>query len=72
MHHVAMYLIRKQTPLSLGAIGGLLGVKAPAVALAIGKLEKLLTVGELPGTIRSLLQTDSLAFSDKRRLRALS
>jgi len=72
VHHVAMYLIRKQTPLSLGAIGGLLGVKAPAVALAIGKLEKLLTVGELPGTIRSLLQTDSLAFSDKRRLRALS
>lgn len=71
VHHVAMYLIRKQTPLSLNAIGGLLGVKAPAVALAIGRLEKLLMVGELPGAVRSLLQTDSISFPDKRRLRAL-
>ncbi len=72
VHHVAMYLIRKQTPLSLNAIGGLLGVKAPAVALAIGRLEKLLMVGELPGAVRSLLQTDYISFPDKRRLRALS
>jgi hypothetical protein len=72
VHHVAMYLIRKQTSLSLNAIGGLLGVKAPAVALAIGRLEKLLTVGELPGEIQSLLQSDFTSLPDKKREHALS
>jgi len=71
-HHVAMYLIRRQTSLSLNAIGGLLGVKAPAVALAIGKLEKLLRVGELPRVVRSLLQADFTSFPDKRGVRALN
>jgi hypothetical protein len=66
VHHVAMYLIRKQTQLSLNVIGRLLGVKAPAVAVAIGKLEKSLTVGELSFAVRSLLQADSVSDREGR------
>ncbi|MFQ5851068.1 MAG: transposase [Candidatus Binatia bacterium] len=54
--HLAMYLIRKQTFLPLRSIGALLGVKPAAVALAVGKIEKLLKKGGLPSHIENLLK----------------
>lgn len=54
--HVAMYLIRRETNLPLRSIGELLGVKAPAVALGIGKVEELLKREDLPGEVRDLLK----------------
>ncbi|MGH7775238.1 MAG: transposase [Candidatus Binatia bacterium] len=56
--HVAMYLIRRQTTLPLRSIGELLGVKAPAVALAIGKVEHLLERGDMSNKLGNLLQID--------------
>lgn len=58
IRHVTMYLIRLHTPLPLRSIGGLLGVKAPAVALAIGKVERLLKRGEFSKEIRELIKAD--------------
>jgi len=54
--HLAMYLIRRQTPLPLRLIGTLLGVKPAAVAIAIGKVEKRLKEGGFPQHIEALLK----------------
>lgn len=59
--HVAMYLIRRQTTLPLRSIGELLGVKAPAVALAIGKVEQLLKRGDFSNRLKNLLKIDSFS-----------
>ncbi len=59
--HVAMYIVRRQTPLPLRSIGALLGVKAPAVALAIGKVELLWKKGLLPVHIEGLLRRSDFA-----------
>ena len=56
--HVAMYLIRRQTTLPLRSIGELLGVKAPAVALAIGKVEQLLEREEISNGFKHLFKID--------------
>jgi hypothetical protein len=56
--HVAMYLIRKQTGLPLRSIGELLGVKAAAVALGIGKVEQLLKREDCSPKVRSLLDNN--------------
>lgn len=61
--HVAMYLIRKQTGLPLRSIGELLGVKAPAVALAIGKVEQLLKREDFSKQVRSLLENNTFPSS---------
>lgn len=63
--HVAMYLIRKETSLPLRSIGGLLGVKAPAVALGIGKVEELLKRDNLPRELKDLLSMPSAALSNR-------
>lgn len=63
--HVAMYLIRKQTTLPLRSIGALLGVKAPAVALGIGKVEQLLKREDFSKKVRSLLENKTLASSEE-------
>lgn len=68
--HVAMYLIRKQTSLPLRSIGELLGVKAPAVALGIGKVERLLKREDSFGAVRNLIANNaflSLARSEEYR-----
>lgn len=59
--HVAMYLIRRETSLPLRSIGELLGVKAPAVALGIGKVEELLKREDLPSELKDLLGMPSIA-----------
>ena len=56
VRHVAMYLIRRQTSLPLRLIGKLLGVKAPAVALAIGKVERLLKEEAFYSRVRNLFE----------------
>ena len=61
--HVAMYLLRKQTSLPLRAIGALLGVKAPAVSLGIGKVEQLLKREDFSKKVKSLLENDALTSS---------
>lgn len=61
--HVAMYLIRRQTPLPLRSIGELLGVKPPAVALAIGKVERLLERQDFSTKLKDLLKIDPLSSS---------
>lgn len=74
--HMAMYLIRRQTTLPLRSIGELLGVKAPAVALAISKVERLLKREDFFNRIKSLLNLDGFSspetrgdyFSPKREL----
>lgn len=53
--HIAMYIIRRQTSLPLRSIGELLGVKAPAVALAIGKIERLLKQQDFSSKLKDLL-----------------
>jgi len=63
--HVAMYLIRRQTSLPLRSIGELLGVKAPAVALAIEKIEQLLKQQDFPDELKGLLTSDHLPPSNK-------
>lgn len=68
--HVAMYLIRKQTSLPLRSIGALLGVKAPAVALGIGKVERLLKQEDFSKKVRSLLENN--AFSSPEMVREYS
>ena len=62
--HVAMYLIRKQTSLPLRSIGGLLGVKAPAVALGIGKVEQLLKREDFSKKVKSLLENNTFSPSE--------
>lgn len=57
--HVAMYLIRRQTSLPLRSIGELLGVKAPAVALGIGKVEQLLKREDFSKTVKNLLESNA-------------
>ena len=59
--HVAMYLIRKQTSLPLRSIGELLGVKAPAVANGIGKVEQLLKQEDFSKRVRSLLENNTFS-----------
>ena len=61
--HVAMYLIRKQTSLPLRSIGELLGVKAPAVALGIGKVERLLKREDFSKRVRNLLENNAFSSS---------
>lgn len=63
--HVAMYLIRKQTSLPLRSIGDLLGVKAPAVALGIGKVERLLKQEHFFKKIESLLENNPFSSSER-------
>jgi len=65
VRHVAMYLIRHQTTLPLRSIGELLGVKAAAVALAIGKIEQLLKREDFSKRLKHLLQVDFLLSSEK-------
>ena len=62
--HVAMYLIRKQTSLPLRSIGELLGVKAPAVALGIGKVEQLLKREDFSKKVKSLLENHAFSSSE--------
>ncbi len=62
--HVAMYLIRNQTSLPLRSIGKLLGVKAPAVALGIGKVEQLLKREDCSRKVKDLLATDTFSSPD--------
>lgn len=61
VRHVAMYLIRRETSLPLRSIGELLGVKAPAVALGIGKVEESLKKEDLPSELKDLLGMPSIA-----------
>jgi len=56
VRHVAMYLIRRQTSLPLRLIGKLLGVKAPAVALAIGKVDRLLKEEAFYSRVKNLFE----------------
>jgi hypothetical protein len=65
VRHVAMYLIRHRTTLPLRSIGELLGVKAPAVALAIGKIEQLLKREDFSKRLKHLLQVDFLLSPEK-------
>lgn len=65
VRHVAMYLIRRETPLPLRSIGELLGVKAPAVALAIGKVERLLKREDFSNRLKNLLKIDGFLSSDR-------
>ena len=67
VRHVAMYLIRHQTTLPLRSIGELLGVKAAAVAHAVGKIEQLLQREDFSKRLKHLLQADSLLSSEKVR-----
>ncbi len=62
--HVAMYLIRKRTSLPLRSIGGLLGVKASAVALGIGRVEQLLKRDDFSKRVRSLLENNAFSSSE--------
>lgn len=62
--HMAMYLIRKQTSLPLRSIGELLGVKAPAVALGIGKVERLLKREDFSKKVKSLLENNTFSSSE--------
>ncbi len=56
VRHLAMYLIRKETPLPLRSIGKLLGVKSAAVAIAVGKVESQIKKGGFPKYIENLLK----------------
>ena len=60
IRHLAMYLIRKGTPLPLRSIGKLLGVKSAAVAIAIGKVESQIKRGGFPRYIENLLKRPDL------------
>ena len=60
IRHLAMYLIRKGTPLPLRSIGKLLGVKSAAVAIAIGKVESQIKRGGFPRYIENLLKRSDL------------
>lgn len=66
VRHVAMYLIRSQTTLPLRSIGELLGVKAPAVALAIGKVEQLLKREDFSNRLKHLLKGNSFLTSGEK------
>lgn len=59
--HVAMYLIRQQTSLPLRSIGALLGVKAPAVALGISKVEQLLKRDDFSKKIKLLMENNTFS-----------
>lgn len=63
--HVAMYVIRSQTALPLRSIGELLGVKAPAVAVAIGKIRELLKQDDFSNSLVGLLNVGSVSSSDR-------
>ncbi len=58
--HLAMYIIRKETLLPLRSIGRLLGVKSAAVAIAVGKVERLAKRGDFPIQIENLLKRSDL------------
>jgi len=59
-----MYLIRKQTSLPLRSIGELLGVKAPAVTLGIGKVERFLKQEDFSKKVKSLLENNAFSSSE--------
>ena len=59
-----MYLIRKQTSLPLRSIGKLLGVKAPAVALGIGKVERLLKREDFSERLKNLMENNAFSSSE--------
>lgn len=63
--HVAMYLLRSETTLPLRSIGELLGVKAPAVTLAVNKIEQLLQREKLSKNVKVLLNSGSLPLSNE-------
>jgi len=63
--HVAMYLLRSQTTLPLRSIGEILGVKAPAVAVAVGKVEQLLERDQVSKNVKELLKSGHPQLSDK-------
>jgi len=58
IRHMAMYVIRKETKLPLRSIGEFFGVKAPAVALAISRIGRLLEEKGSFGGPRELLKTE--------------
>ncbi len=60
IRHLAMYLIRKGTPLPLRSIGKLLGVKSAAVAIAVGKVGGLIKRGGFPTYIEDLMKRSDL------------
>ena len=60
IRHLAMYLIRKETPLPLRLIGKLLGVKSAAVAIAVGKVGGLIKRGGFPRYIEDLMKSSDL------------
>ena len=60
IRHLAMYLIRKETPLPLHLIGKLLGVKSAAVAIAVGKVGGLIKRGGFPRYIEDLMKSSDL------------
>lgn len=70
--HVAMYLIRRQTSLPLRSIGELLGVKAPAVALGIGKVEQLLKREDFSKKVKSLLENNAFLSSESETAKKYS
>lgn len=61
LRHLAMYLIRRQTSRPLSFIGGLFGVKAPAVAVAVRKVHRLSTRRDFAKKFRAVLKIDCLA-----------
>ncbi len=63
--HVAMYVIRSQTTLPLRSIGELLGVKAPAVAIAIAKIGRLLKQNDFSNSLQSLIRIERFSSSDQ-------
>ncbi len=63
--HIAMYVIRSETALSLRSIGELLGVKAPAVAVAIGKVRELLKQDNFSNTLVRLLDAGPFSSLDR-------
>ncbi len=60
VRHLAMYIIRKETLLPLRSIGRLLGVKSAAVAIAVGKVERLVKRGDFPIQIENILKSSDL------------
>lgn len=62
--HLGMYLLRKHTDLSLRSIGEIFGVKPPAVALGIAKVEQLMREAGLPPEVKELLLRGTFLFPE--------
>jgi hypothetical protein len=60
VRHLAMYLIRRNTALSLESIGSLWGIKASAVSLAIARIERLLRQEEFHQIVSELPKVQTL------------